>query len=359
MRIFRYLAKEVFVTLASLTTILMLIFMSNQFVRYLNRAASGQFPVMAILKLMMLELPNLMGLLLPLGFFMALLIAYGRLYAESEMTVLRACGYGQGQLLRHSLWMAAVVAVIVGCIMIWFSPAIAAERARLLRTTGLQTLIQTVPPGSFQSVSRGRDVFYIEALSRDRAYAENVFLARQTRKGRNIQWDVLWAERANTMTDPETHEDFVILKDGRAYGGVPGLAAWQLATFESYTFRLPHPVMVDRGDFRTAETASLLPLNNPDRRKAAELQWRLAVPIMALVLTLVGVPLSRVNPRAGKFASLVPAIVIYIVYANFIFIARNWIISGKLPVWLGMWWLHLAVALLGVFLFWRNERNPA
>ena len=76
--------------------------MSNQFVQYLNRAASGNIPGMIILKLMMLELPNLMGLLLPLGFYVALLLSYGRLYADSEMTVLRACGYGPMQLIKHS-----------------------------------------------------------------------------------------------------------------------------------------------------------------------------------------------------------------------------------------------------------------
>ena len=76
---------------------------------------------------------------------------------------------------------------------------------------------------------------------------------------------------------------------------------------------------------------------------------------MVLALTLVGVPLSRVNPRAGKYAKLLPAIVLYIVYANFMFISRNWMIAGKTPIWLGMWWIHLSVALLGVLLIWRNR----
>lgn len=355
MLIFRYLAKEVFVTLAALTTILLLIFMSNQFVRYLNRAASGQIPGMIIMKLMMLELPNLMGLLLPLGFYVALLIAYGRLYAESEMTVLQACGYGPSQLLRHSFVMAAVVSVLVGIIMIWASPVIATERAKLLRTTGIQTAIQMIVPGRFRALSEGKQVFYVESMNREHSKAQQVFLARQVVKNNQLQWDILLAERAFAETDPNTLENYIVLQQGSEYEGMPGKADFQVSEFDQYKARLPHPVIDVAKDIRTTDTASLLPFNNPDKRKAAELQWRLSVPIMVLTLTLVAVPLSRVNPRAGKYAKLLPAIVLYIVYANFIFVSRDWLIAGKVPLWFGMWWLHLAVAGIGLLLIWRNQ----
>jgi len=180
--IFRYLSKEVFVTLVSLTAILLLIFMSNQLVIYLNRAASGKIPGMLIMKLMMLELPNLLSLLLPLGFYVALLLAYGRLYAESEMTVLQACGYGPSRLLKHSFIMASVVAMFVLIIMLWGSPLIATERALLLRTTGIQTLIQTIVPGRFIAIPHGQQVFYVESMNRDHSVAEHVFFAQNTQK---------------------------------------------------------------------------------------------------------------------------------------------------------------------------------
>jgi lipopolysaccharide export system permease protein len=353
--IFRYLAKEVFITLAALTTILLLIFMSNQFVTYLNRAASGQIPAMLVMKLMMLELPTLMGLLLPLGFYVALLVAYGRLYAESEMIVLQACGYGPRQLLQHSFIMATAVAILVTVIMMWASPFVAIERATLLRTTGIQTLIQTIVPGHFRAVSNGQQVFYVASMTRDHTKAEHVFLARLVQKDGQRQWDVLWAQTAFAETEPGTYEDYVILKNGKEYQGVPGRADYQVAEFERYKARLPHPSLEIKGDIRTSSTSSLWPLNNPDLIKAAELQWRLSVPLMVLTLTLVGVPLSRVNPRAGKYAKLLPAIVLYIIYANFMFIARDWLISGKTPLWLGMWWIHLIVALLGLLLIWRNQ----
>ncbi|MFZ4077574.1 MAG: LPS export ABC transporter permease LptF, partial [Legionellaceae bacterium] len=339
MLIFRYLAKEVFITLVALTSVSLLIVMSNQFVQYLTRAANGQIPGIFILKLMMLELPNLMGLLLPLGFYLAILLAYGRLYADSEMSVLHACGYGARQLMKHTLGMAGVLAGVVLVIMLWLSPYISTERAKLLRTTGVQILIKTIVPAHFNSVSHGRDVFYVQSMNRDHTQAHDVFLARLVQKNNQQTWDVLWAEKAYATTDPATDEDYVVFEKGKVYEGFPGQADYRVIQFDQYESRLPHPVTtLKKEDLRVASTASLWPINNPDPLKAAEIQWRLSIPLMVIVLSLVAVPLSRVNPRSGKYAKLLPAMILYVVYANFIFIARNWVVVGKVPPWFGLWW---------------------
>jgi lipopolysaccharide export system permease protein len=353
--IFRYLAKEVFMTLIALTSILVLIFLSNQLIQYLNRAASGSIPGVIIMKLMMLELPTLLSLLIPLGFYIAMLLAYGRLYAESEMTVLRACGYGTGQLLKHSFIMASAVALVVASVMIWASPYIYIERAKLLRTTGIKILVQTIMPGRFHAINEGKEVFYVQSMSRDHTQAEQVFLARHTKDKNQMRWDVLWADKAFAQTDAQTGEDYIILQNGKEYSGIPGQADYQLAEFGEYKTRLPHPIIKINDDLRTKSTSSLWPINNQDLGKAAELQWRLSVPIMVLTLTLVAVPLSRINPRSGKYAQLFPAIIIYIVYANLMFIGRDALVSGTIPQWLGLWWIHFLVAGLGLFLIWRNQ----
>jgi len=330
--------------------------MSNQFVHYLNRAASGQIPITIIMKVMMLEMPNLMGLLLPLGFYMALLIAYGRLYADSEMTVLQACAYGPKQLLKHSYLMASIVAVLVFIIAIWASPIIAHERNKLIHAAGIKTLIQTIVPGHFSSVSHGNNVFYVESTNRAHDQGNNLFLARRTVKNQVQQWQIVSAQKAFTETSPKTQEDYLILEQGQAYEGVPGSANYQVTEFKQYRARLPHPTLSRKGhSAKIAPTAELWPLWNEDKDKAAELQWRLSVPIMVLTLTLVAIPLSRVNPRSGKFAKILPAILLYMVYANMLFVGRDWVAQGKVPIWLGMWWIHLAVIIIGALLLWRNR----
>lgn len=356
MLIFRYLAKEVMITLTALTAILLLIFMSNQLVQYLNRAVAGSIPGMIIMKLMMLELPNLIGLLLPLGFYIALLVAYGRLYTDNEMIVLQACGYGPKSLFKHSFILALTVSFIALLIMVWVSPMIATERAKLMRTTGLKTLIQTLTPGQFRQTPKGNEIFYVESMDNHHAKAKHVFLARQVNKKEGPQWDIVWAQQASVATDPTTQLDYIRLESGHVYEGFPGRADYQVAQFKEYKSRLPMPVVTKlQDDVRTASTWRLLTVSPRSLAISAELQWRFSMPIMVLVLTLVAVPLSRVNPRAGKYGKLLPAILIYILYANFMFVSRNWIMQGKIPLWIGMNWLHLSIALLGLIFIWRTR----
>ncbi|MDF1678448.1 MAG: LPS export ABC transporter permease LptF [Legionellaceae bacterium] len=359
MLIFRYLAKEVFTTLFALTSILLLIFMSNQFVRYLAKAASGKIPATFILKILALELPMLMGLLMPLGFYMALLLAYGRLYVDSEMTVLHACGYGPPKLLKHSLVMASGVALVVLVILLWVNPTIAVERTKLLRSTGVQVLIQTLEPGRFGSLPGGDAVFYVDKMKRESSEAKGVFLARLDKKKQTQQWDVLMADKAHITHDAKTGTHALLLENGHAYQGRPGHADYRVVHFKAYETPLPEPVIVPKaGDLRAVKTADLWPINN-EGAKAAELVWRFSIPLMVIILTIIGVPLSRVNPRAGKYASLLPAILLFILYADLLFVARDAIASGKISWWLGAGSLHGAMLLVGCGLIWRNQVSAA
>ncbi|PJD90699.1 MAG: LPS export ABC transporter permease LptF [Legionella sp.] len=358
MILFRYLAKEVCITLIALTSILLLIFMSNQVVIYLNRAASGVIPGMLVMKLMMLELPNLLSLLMPLGFYFALLLAYGRLYADSEMVVLQACGYSSTSLLKHTLVLATGVAMLTA-LMISLSPLIAYQRAKLLQTTGLQTLIQTIIPGRFRTVMNDQYVFYVESMNARHTKANGVFVAKRVLKDGKQSWDVLTAKQATAVRDKASGEEYLVLKEGKQYQGIPGNADYQISSFGRYEARLPHQNTMVKSDIRTVPFKQLLPFNNKDHVKAAELQWRVSIPLMVFSLTMVGVPLSRVNPRAGKYAKLLPGVVLAVLYANFMFITRDWIAADKIPLWLGMWWLHGVVAFIGLSLIWRQRVSGA
>ena len=355
MILFRYLAKEVGMTLLAVITVLVLIFMSNQVMLYLNRAASGSIPAKLIVQLLLLELPNLISLLLPLGFYFSLLVSYGRLYADSEMVVLQACGYSSSTLLRHTLVMASGVVVIIVTILN-FTPQIDKQRTKLLQENGVQTLIQTVVPGRFKTALGNQYVYYVEKMNTKHTEAQGLFVAKRVEQNGEVSWDVMNAGSAKAQKDPKTGETYLILTQGHHYQGRPGQANYQLTDFERYEARLAHSKPITNLGVRSLPFQKLLPWNNPDLRKAAELQWRISVPLMVLVLTLIGVPLSRVNPRAGKFAKLLPGILLAFVYADFLFIMRGWIIDGKIPVWFGLWGLHAVIALIGLSLFWRQNR---
>lgn len=355
MVIFRYLAKEVFTTLCALTSILLLIFMSNQLVRYLGRAANGSIPAVFVFKLLALELPMLISMLMPLGFYMSLLLAYSRLYADSEMTALHACGYGTPELLKHSLIMASGVAAFVLVILLWVNPSIAVERKKLLRSEGVQVLIKTLVPERFSSLPNGRDVIYIDKMTEGHAHAKGVFIGHLNQKGGTNTWDVVRADDARVHYNPETNTNDLILNHGKVYQGIPGEAAYKALSFAQYETPLPEPVITTRaGDLRAIKTKDLWPASG-DAAKIAEIQWRFLLPLIAVFLTPIAVALSKVNPRAGKFAKLLPAVLIFILYGDMMFVVRDAIATNKLSWLVGMVGLHGGILLLGVVLTWYNR----
>lgn len=354
MVIFRYFAKEVLLTLIALTCILLLIFLSNQFVGYITRAAAGQFPIGVVFQLLLLEMPNLVGLLLPLGFFVALLVSLGRLYSESEMTVLQACGFSQVQVLKMSLIMALAVALIAGVLALWVSPIVSKYRDYVITSVGASAIVQAIREGRFESQGRGERVLYVENKSRDQRHVERVFIAELANRGEDAQqsqWNIVVAKVGRLDQDIEQGVEHIVLQDGMQYEGVAGQQDFRIVQFDQYQARLPTATPYIRKEQQAMPTHELWPINNPDLDKAAEIQWRLSVPVMALVLGLLAVPLSRVKPRKGKYERLLPGILIYVLYANMMFITRDWLSHGKIPVVLGLWWLHALVVLLALFLF--------
>ena len=123
MIIFRYLTREILTTMAAVAGVLLLVIMGNRFISYFTDVAQGDFPARLLGTLMLYQLPNFMQLLLPLAFFLAILLAYGQLYLNSEITVLAACGVSPRKLLHVALWPAAVVALLVGVCSLWLTPA--------------------------------------------------------------------------------------------------------------------------------------------------------------------------------------------------------------------------------------------
>jgi len=357
MHIFRYFCKEILSAFIALTVIILLIFLSNQFVQYLSRAASGQLPGLVVLQLMALEVPNLLCLLLPLGFYVSILLAYGRLYAENEMIVLFAAGFSQKRLACYTFAIAIMVAVLVSYLVFFVNPGIYHGRAKLIRNQGVATLIKTIVPERFRSIAGGKQVFYVKEMTRSHSQAKDIFFAEQVPGAKHNEYKVLWAASGKTEYDNKKNQTNLVLKDGLLYEGKPGQADYKTYQFGKLVAPMPTPNIIVSDDVRTLSNKQLLPFDNKNLDLVAELQWRISIPIMVLSLTFLALPLSKVNARQGKYARLIPALIIYILYANLMFMGRDWIVQGNIPWWLGLWWLHGLVFLLALtIMYWQKKR---
>lgn len=358
MIVFRYLSREVLLTLSAVSAVLLVIIMSGRFIRYLAQAAQGMLDPGVLLMIMAYRIPGFLQLILPLGLFLGILLAYGRMYLDSEMTVLSATGMSQQRLFAYSLAPATLVALLVGWLSLGLAPQGVEHVARILNQQSAMTELDTLVPGRFQSMRSGSRVTYAEELSEDRGALAGVFisetqLSSQGDKERGISVLVAESGRQEIQADGSR---YLILENGYRYDGNPGQADYRAIKYDTYGVLLPKPeVDADVTDREAMPTRELI--GNDQPRLQSELQWRLSIPVLVFVVTLLAVPLSRVNPRQGRFLKLLPAILLYMAYLALLIGARGALDKEQIPAALGLWWVHGLFVLIGLLLlYWEPLR---
>jgi lipopolysaccharide export system permease protein len=355
MILFRYLTREVLISLCLITSLLFIILMSNEFVHYLNQVAGGKFAANILWELIILESPRFLAILLPFSLFLAILFTYGRLYADYEMITLNACGFSVGRLTFMTLPLILSLSCIIGFLNLWLNPELLNYRNKLLAQTGTAIELQTVQPGSFQQTNGGHRIIYVESISGDHKLVKNLFMAQNTSTERlsNITpWTILSADSGYQMINPQTKEAFFVAVNGKRYQGTPGGKEYYITQFANYGVRIDSHIGIVNNPQESLSSLALWRATKTNKANySSELQWRISAPIATLLLALLAIPLSWVNPRQGKYLHLLPAIVIYIVYLNLLLFGRNWIESGDISYRWGLWWIH-GLLVIAILLAW-------
>ncbi len=221
MIVFRYLIREILTTMSAVTGILLLVIMGNRFIRYFSDVAEGDFPASLLGSLMLFHLPSFLQLILPLAFFLGILLAYGQLYLNSEMTVLAACGVSPSRILGASCWPALLMACVVGVCSLWLTPAVLTKNEQTLTEQQEKADFSALTPGRFQKL--GDRTIYAERVEQGSSRMENVFIAEQTRNDQGQRIDVLTQGASGYQTtDPESESRFLVLSDGTRESVTPG-----------------------------------------------------------------------------------------------------------------------------------------
>lgn len=356
MIVFRYLSREVLVTLGAVSAVLLVIIMSGRFIKYLAQAAQGVLDPGVLFLIMGYRIPGFLQLILPLGLFLGFLLAYGRLYLDSEMTVLSATGVSQQRLTAYSMAPALLVALLVGWLSLGLAPQGVASVARILNEQDALTELDTLVPGRFQSMKDGSRVTYSQELSDDRSELRGVFMSekRFSADGRSERGITVLVAESGRQEIQADGSRYLILENGYRYDGEPGEADYRAIRYDTYGVLLPKPeVSIEASEREAMPTRELFGSDDP--RLQAELQWRLSIPLLVFVVTLLAVPLSRVNPRQGRFLKLLPAIFLYMAYLGLLIAARGALDKGRLPPALGLWWVHGVFLSIGLLLlYWER-----
>ncbi len=348
----RYVLREVALSWLAVTAVLLAILVSNQLAQVLGQAAERGYPREVIFGLIGLMSIQNGTYVIPVGLLLGIVLALGRLYHESEMAALRACGVGPGRLLRPVGLLALAVTALLGWLALDAAPRSFGRAQEIQREALRAAEFGMLEPGKFHTFARGSAVFYAESVDPD-GTLRRVFLQRRVAD----RVEIVLADRARHLVEDGGALHVLVLYDGERYEGVPGQAEMRRVRFAEHGI----PVRVGEptsGPARVETRPTLELLGDPSIAAQAEFQRRVSLPLMALVLTVLAVPLAELRPRQGRYARIGVVILVYFVYANLLSAAQTWIEKGWVTPAIGVWWTH-ALVLAGALALWWRQSPPA
>ena len=356
MIIFRYLLRQLLGSTVAVCFVLLLVFMSSRFVKYLQDAALGKYDSEVLFALMGYRLPEFLELLLPLSFFLSILLVYGRLYLDSEMTVLSCCGVSRNQVLRYTMVSSLIVATAVGLMSLELTPSGAAKATELERVQQQRAELDSMPAKRFQKLQAGSGVAYAEEVGEGQL--QEVFFTESVSGPEAGSGQVLVLARLGYQKRSENLKDnFLALEDGYRIEGTPGEAQFRITYFQELNKRLAQTKDDDwrikklqKESMSSAELAA-----SSDPQHVALLHRRLSWPVMVLILTIAAIPLSKTNPRQGRYMKLLPAILLFVIYWQALDAAVSKAAEGKLNPYGGIWGIHILFLLIAVVIFYWDR----
>ena len=349
MIILRYLTAEVFKSQFAVFLVLMSIFMSQTFVRILASAAEGKIPGYLVASIVGLRFPQFAAVILPLSVFLGVMLAYGRLYTDQEMSVLKACGVSEWFITRVTLIFAFVVALIGASITLYLAPLATEYEQQIREKAAAEGVLSTLTAGKFTKAGSADSVVFVHEIDRNQSQMKKVFVAEADDAGVK---SVVYAQTGELQEQDNGDQDLILSGGQRYYLSRDGEP--QRLTFSEYQILMEdQAVERRRRNYIALPTKELMEQTEPEA--IAELHWRLAIPLTIPILAMIAVPLSAVNPRQGRFGKILPGLGIFFIYYIMLVLAKSALEDGVIPPRVGMWWVHLLGLVTATLLLLRER----
>ena len=346
----RYFSKELAQTFAGVSIILLLVIVGQSFVSLLAKVMKGKLPADVVISMLGLGVLKSAILLIPFALLLTIMLSMGRLYRDSEVYAIKASGIGSRSLLRYASLLFIPLIIFLLYLSVFSAPWVEQQIEVIKQKASGFTDIYSLTPGQFIESNQGNWVVFVEHSDRESGEVKNVFI--YDRRDGNVAIET--AQHAEQKNLAELGGESLILKKGQRYEGTPGEGGFTLLSFNQHAVRIPEfDLNMDNQNPEFKSTGDLL--KSGQLVDIAEFQWRISVPIAAILLALLAFPLSVTHPRQGRFAGLAIAIVIYLIYSNLLILAETWVADGKLPVMPGMFAVHVAMLVLVVVLSLRQR----
>lgn len=346
----RYLIRDAVTAWLAVAVVLLAIMLATRFAFFLALSAKGDLPPDLLFKVVALSSLRYLVLLVPVSLLLGVMLSLGRLYKDNEVAALTGCGVSMVRFYRPYLLLGLAMAALTAALAFQISPWAARQADFLLKDA--KRLVQYTPfeAGRFKAVADGRAVFYTSSLSGDGTQLGEVLAFIEEQDGTTL----VTAKRGEQSIDADTGERRVVLREGQRAHVTAGKAQTELIDFASLATRITPPDFIFSSGSRAIQATSTL-FASADPKDRAELHWRIAAPLSALILVLLAVPLAHVGPRQGRYGKLVLGILVYLAYSNVLSLGQAWLGKGSLPPAFGLWWVHVLFLAFAGALIWRRR----
>ncbi|MEQ1914916.1 MAG: LPS export ABC transporter permease LptF [Sideroxydans sp.] len=348
--IFYWTLMREFVTTGMLVfSILFGIVVFTQLIRFLGESVSGYLAVDAVAVMLGFSAVTSLPIILSISLFLSVLMTLTRCYRDSEMVVWFSAGIGLTRWIRPVMGYAIVVSVVIATFSLGITPWALSQADEFKRRLSSRDDVSSATPGVFRESKQDDRVFFMENVDAEKRRVGNIFV-QSVQNG--VTGTMVAKEGFQEMR--ENGERYLIMLNGTRYEGVPGQADFKIAEFERYSMRIEPQELRESAPSLKA-LSSLYLMQNPSSFNRAELAWRIGLPVSAIVLALMAIPLSFVDPRAGRSLNFISAVVVFMLYNNLINLSHSWVSRERIGLWLGFWGLHLLMLVLLALLFYHRS----
>jgi len=316
----------------------------------LNAIAGGRIPSGLLWTLIALKMPQLLGTIVPLSIFISVIWGLGRFYRDQEMSVMRSSGFKWQMMLRplFSLLMPVAAALLV--LGLFAAPLAATATQQKLLEAFRNAAEWGLQAGKFHVLKDGDLVLYVESVEKDGRTLNNVFIQLR-QDDREQVWS---AEKGYYWLDKETGGRFLTLENGQMTEGGDQSLDFGIMRFSRNDLKLPEQEERVKADSIEMKKSVDIMFSSA-LEDIVEIQWRIAPALVVFVLGLMAIPLSHSPPREGRGGRALIGILAYMVYVNTLYMSRNWLLKGDMPIAIGLWWIHLLA--LVITLIWLRRQG--
>ncbi len=328
----------------AITFILLLVIITGRFVKYLQQAAVGNLSPKILFSLMGYRIPGFLEMTIPIAFFISILLVYGRMYADSEMTALEASGFSPLKLLKNTFITGIFMALITALFSLWLTPWGMSNVETIFKKQREMTAFDALTVGRFQSWSG--QTTYVESLKDNRQTMKNIFIAQPHQEAQTIT--LLLADTGSIQLDEESRDRYLMLSDGYRYDIAMGKKESKSVQYKTYGIKMKDK-LESRVDKEGWMPFSVI-FNSKNTEYQAEWLWRISLPLQIFIGILIAVPMSKVNPRQGRYYKVLPGTLIFLIYMASLVAAKGAIKNGNIPPILSMSLLHGLFLTIGILL---------